>query len=93
MKKKFTPIDSQAKKPKIEYPCPWQYTIIGFDCNAITALVADILEDEQYILTQGNASSGGRYVSMKLELIVLSEEQRLTLHNQFAQHEAVKIVL
>jgi len=93
MKKKFTNIGDQNCKPDIEYPCPWQYKIIGSDRDTITALVADILESEHYILTEGNASSGGRYISMSLELIVLSEEQRLSLHNKLARHEAVKIVL
>lgn len=83
-----------GKKPQIDYPCPWQYTIIGWDREAIKTAVAGILgEDAGYILTDSRTSSRGRYISMSLELILHSEEMRLSLYHQLVEHIAVKLVL
>lgn len=44
-------------------------------------------------LTDSNISSGGRYVSMNLEVIVENDEQRLELYRLLAGHPAIKVVL
>lgn len=80
-------------KPKIDYPCMWQYKIIGESATVITQLVADLVHEKDYVLKRSNVSSGGRYVSMSLELMVQTEERRLELYRVLADDPTVKVVL
>lgn len=93
MKKKIPNIPVESCKPEIAYPCLWQYKIIGTDRDSIIDAVMDILPNTDHLLSNSHTSSGGRYVSMKLELVVQSEEQRLSLYNQLVENPSVKIVL
>ena len=80
-------------KPQIDYPCEWQYKIIGESATIITELVADNVYEKNYILTRSNVSSSGRYISMSLELTVSSEKRRLELYRVLAEEPSVKVVL
>ncbi len=92
---KKVPMHSSGEtcKPKIEYPCQWQYKIIGESAPEITELVAGIIVEKEYILSRSNVSSSGRYVSMSLELIVDTDERRLEIYDLLAAHPTVKVVL
>ena len=93
MKKILTQSSRESCKPKIDYPCTWQYKIIGESAVAITRLVADHVHEKGYTLTDSNVSSGGRYISMSLELIVNNDERRLELYKLIAADPTVKVVL
>lgn len=80
-------------KPKIDYPCEWQYKIIGESATVITELVADIVHEKDYSLTRSNVSRAGRYISMSLELTVATEERRLELYRLLGENPTVKVVL
>ena len=86
------PVDTTCK-PQIDYPCEWQYKIIGESATVITQLVADRVHEKDYSLTRSNVSSGGRYVSMSLELVVDSEERRLELYRVLAEDSSIKVVM
>ncbi len=93
MKKIPMQSSKETCKPKIDYPCPWQYKIIGESGTVIAKLVANHVHEKDYTLTKSNVSSGGRYVSMSLELTVKSEERRLELYRLLAEDTTVKVVL
>lgn len=93
MKKIPTQPTDTSCKPKIDYPCNWQYKIIGESATVITQLVADHVHEKEYSLTRSNVSSGGRYVSMSLELTVENEERRLELYRLLADDPTVKVVI
>lgn len=80
-------------KAEITYPCNWQYKLIGQEEQGIREAVAMYVKDPACSLTPSNVSSGGRYVSMNLEVTVHTEEERLDLYNKLAGHRAVKVVL
>ncbi|WP_028584452.1 HP0495 family protein [Desulfogranum mediterraneum] len=84
---------TEGCKPEIEYPCLWQYKIIGSQPEHIREAVAAVVRDASHLLTDSNTSSGGRYCSLNLELVVQSEEERLALYQQLVEHKAIKIVL
>ena len=86
------PFDSSCK-PEINYPCRWQYKIIGESAQVITELVAELVHEKDHSLTRSNVSSGGRYVSMSLELTVENEERRLELYRLLAEDSTIKVVL
>lgn len=93
MKKKIPPVVTKGCTPEIAYPCPWQYKLIATSREEVVTAVAAIIKESAYILTDSHTSSGGRYVSMNLELIVHSEQERLSLYQQLVDISAVKIVL
>lgn len=86
-------IPQDSCKPKIDYPCSWQYKIIGEGREEIRRVVAKSLQGKPFTLTDSHVSSRGRYVSMNLELIVEDEEQRLKLYRVLSASPAVKVVL
>ncbi len=88
------PMDiSDGCKPKIDYPCLWQYKVIATDCAQIRKIVEEHLGDAPYSLSESNRSSGGKYVSMNLEMTVNSDYHRLRLYEVLTAHPAVKVVL
>ncbi len=84
---------SDGCKPKIDYPCLWQYKVIATDCVQIRKIVEEHLGDAPYSLTESNRSSGGKYVSMNLEMTVYSDYHRLRLYEVLTAYPAVKVVL
>ena len=85
--------NSDGCKPKIDYPCLWEYKVIATDFLQIREVVSDHLGDAPYSLTESNTSSGGKYVSMRLELTVHSDYHRLRLYEVLSAHPAVKVVI
>jgi uncharacterized protein len=82
-----------SRTPRIEYPCRWGYRIIGESKVAIQQVVEKFAAGRPFHLTLANVSSGGRYVSMNLEITVDGEEQRRALYHLLAGDDAVRIVL
>ncbi len=85
--------EEQRCRPEIAYPCLWQYRLIGEDEALMRAAVAECLEAEPCVLSAGNRSSGGRYVSVQVELMVQSEEERLQTYRLLSEHPHVRMVL
>jgi uncharacterized protein len=75
----------------INYPCRWQYTVIGKDFHAVQAAVQHHALD--YTLSQSRQSSGGKYLSVTVELTVANEEERLSLYRALTEEPAVTLVL
>lgn len=82
-----------SRTPRIEYPCLWQYRIIGESQVAIRNIVEKHVGGRHFRLTLSNVSSGGRYVSMNLEVTVHGDEQRRALYHLLAGDPAVRVVL
>ena len=80
-------------KPNIDYPCQWQYRLIGEDRAAILAVIHATVDVNRCVITEGNISSGGRYLSLNLEIIVGNEAERLRLYQVFADHPDIRVVL
>ena len=80
-------------RAEIDYPCVWQYKIIGMDRKAIEAAVAGLLGDSPYSLSISKKSGAGKYLSMNLEVTVINDEQRQALYQALAGHPEIKAVL
>jgi putative lipoic acid-binding regulatory protein len=80
-------------KAHIDYPCVWQYKVIGMDKQAVQTAVSAHLGDAPYSLSDSHRSVAGKYLSMNLEVTVESDEQRLELYHALAGYPAVKVVL
>ena len=83
----------EDQKPEIEYPCIWEYRIIGSDSEAITSAISDIMGNRDYSIKEGNKSKTGKYVSFNLETFVNDEEYRISLFHQLKEHSDITMVL
>jgi len=80
-------------KPEIDYPCLWQYKVIGMEREAMRRVISEHMGDAPYALTESRVSSSGKYVSMLLESTVYSDYQRLRTYQVLADHPDIKVVL
>lgn len=78
---------------KINYPCEWEFRIIGTDEGLLKAAVAEILVDKKYDLSFSNQSRGGKYISLALKTFVESEEARNNIYIALRKHTGIKSVL
>ena len=79
--------------PNIDYPCTWQYKVIGMKRQAVLAAISEHMGDVPYSLADSRMSSGGKYISMTLELTVYSDYHRLRFYQVLGDHPDVKVVL
>lgn len=79
-------------KPEINYPCVWEYRIIGENAEKISEIVGEIMQTP-YRLESKNRSSKGRFVSMHLSTSVDSEEYRNEIFSLLSSHPEIKMVI
>lgn len=93
--------DTQNQKPQIEYPCPWGFKVIGAAEDEVRSAIGECLENcivddpdsRQFEFGGSKTSGGGKYVSVSITVEVMSEEERNTIFQSFANHPAIKIVI
>ena len=86
-------IRTNGCKPDIFYPCRWQFRLIGEERAASIQADEAVVDLSSCALTEGNVSSGGRYLSVNVEMTVNGEAERLRLYQQFAANSAIRVVL
>lgn len=91
----------EHEKPRIEYPCPWDFKIVG-TCEeslrgAVRVCLARTLSQEsgarEFELGMSRTSSGGKYVSLNLNLMVINEAERNEIFASLAAHPEIRIVI
>lgn len=80
-------------KPKIDYPSSWLFKVIGGDRAALAAAIAEVVGETEHLVVYGHSSSGGKYHSFNLELVVESEAHRDRLYRELAASGVVRMVL
>lgn len=87
-------LDGSCKtKPDIEYPCEWDYKIIGTDKVKLEASIFDVMGEREYSTRAGNSSSKGKFHSLNTKCQVASEEERYAIFRAFQEHVDVKMVI
>ena len=86
-------LDSNSKKPKIEYPCNWDYKVIGRNVDEMIKAIELITEGMDYKVSPSNVSSKGNYFSLNLSVFVPSEVIRDIIFVKLEANEFVKMVL
>jgi uncharacterized protein len=84
---------SCKEKPDINYPCSWVYKIIGTDMGALKKAIATVIGTRDILITPSNTSSGGKYTSLNVEVVVSDDETRLKYYQHLKNHAAVKVVM
>ena len=80
-------------KSEIEYPCLWNFKIIGREEERMRRAIAKIVGDSDYTLTFSNQSRHGKYRSLNLDMVVLDESHRLNIFEALRHHSSIQIVL
>jgi len=80
-------------KPKVSYPCQWEFKVIGTDEPALRRAIDQIVADRAYQLNVSNRSRGGKYCSLKLAVQVEDEASRNTLFEALRDHKDVTTLL
>lgn len=81
------------RRPEIEYPCPWNFKVIGREEDRMRQAIAEIMGDCAYRLTFSNQSTHGKYCSLNLDMIALDEPHRLDIFEALRRHRSIRIVL
>ncbi|MBU0485893.1 MAG: DUF493 domain-containing protein [Proteobacteria bacterium] len=81
------------QKLELEYPCNWQYKVIGEDHEKMRLAIAEFVQDVSCSINHSKSSSSGKYHSLNLEIVVESEEVRILIYQELKNHPAVKMVL
>jgi len=81
------------ERPRIEYPCPWTYAIIGWDEEDVRMVVGRVVAGRPHELKFSKRSAGGKYYSLHLELQVESEEDRNEIFVALQNDPKIKTVL
>ena len=86
-------LDSNDKRPIIEYPTKWDYKVIGEDIDKLLKAIEETVNGLEYEITPSNISKGGKYFSLNLTVVVLSEVMRNRVFRDLDDHPNVKIVI
>lgn len=87
-------LDSENKKrPKIEYPCTWNYKIISVNPDDAVKAAEDAANGFKYEITGSNISKKGKYVSINLSVEVENEEERNIIFGKLENDDNVVMVL
>ena len=81
------------QKTKIDYPCQWSYRLIGNDEQLLRDAAASAVGNKKFVLSVSNRSSGGKYHSLNLEILVNDETERLNIFKRLKNDAAIKFVL
>jgi putative lipoic acid-binding regulatory protein len=79
-------------KPEIEYPCDWDYRLIGRSEEVLLAAIACIAPADHKV-AQGQQSKQGSYISLSLTVKVANEKQRLQIFGALKAHVDILFVL
>lgn len=66
-------------KPEIKYPIFWEYKVILDAKDDAPSLFCELLGEKNFEMSRSNHSTQGRYQSYKLRVLVLNENERLSI--------------
>tara|TARA_Y100000589_G_scaffold287866_1_gene288914 strand:- start:103 stop:366 length:264 start_codon:yes stop_codon:yes gene_type:complete len=85
--------DFEGEQLDLEYPCHWEYRVIGADLPTLERAVQSVMADKPYTCKPGNTSEGGRWCTLVVSLEVVDEGERVGLYRALQARDDIKIVL
>lgn len=80
------------RKPKIDYPCIWEYKVIGENPTLIKDAILKACNSSTPQITYSHTSSSGKYHSFNATLVVQDEQNRLLIFDNLKLNPAIKMV-
>lgn len=84
-------MDFEGRRPEIDYPCVWEYRVIGSDREHLMGAIREIVGNRNHCLVDGHQK--GPWLSLSLELTVHDEAERNDLYVSLKSIAGVKMVL
>ncbi len=84
------PMTFDPDQSLIEYPCSWEYRIIGTAEADIRRAVAVVVDGEHSLR---RANQKGKFLSMSLELVVADQETRDSIHSRLGAQPGIRMVM
>lgn len=84
---------SDDHKLELDYPCRWDYTVIGRDEPKMRDAIAEIVGDSEHTLRPSNTSRTGKYTSLALQVVVADDQMRIEIFHALRGHDDVMMVL
>ena len=81
------------RKPIIDYPCMWEYTVIGENPTLIKDAILSACDNKIPQITYSHTSSSGKYHSFNATLLVQDEQNRLLIFDNLKLNPAIRMVL
>ncbi|MER3524264.1 MAG: DUF493 domain-containing protein [Ignavibacteria bacterium] len=78
---------------KLTYPCEWPYVIIGRSEDELRAAVHEIVQNRSHTVNLSHMSAQGRYISLKVLVVVHSDDDRIGIYRALNDHPATKVVI
>ena len=86
-------IDLNNKKLDLTYPCNWSYKVISSSKSLIEEALAEVLINKDFKISPSKSSKSKTYISMQVDIVVVSEEERLGVFEALKSHRHIKFVL
>ena len=82
-------------QPKLQltYPCEWPYVVIGASETELRIAINEIVSNRSHTVALSNASTSGKYVSLKVFVVVHNDEDRVGIYDALNDHPATKVVI
>lgn len=81
------------RKPQIDYPCEWEYRLIGESRRLMQTAARDVVGEHEHSLAASHDSRTGRYCSLQLVVTVPDEETRVSIFHSLREHDDILMVL
>ncbi len=78
---------------KLSYPCEWPYVVIGRSELELRAAVREIVQERTHTVTLSNTSAHGRYISLKVLVVVHNDDDRVGIYHALNKHPATTVVI
>lgn len=80
-------------RPEITYPCTWTYRVIGSDGELMLREIPKRLIKFKFVITPGNRSRRGKYVSINVDAMVRDEAERNSIVGLLQDIPTVRMVI
>ena len=77
----------------IGYPCPWSYKVVGAEEALLRAAIADVMGERYHTIEVSRTSSGGKYLSLRVEVIVHDGDERRAIGASLHAHADISFVI
>jgi putative lipoic acid-binding regulatory protein len=88
MQPKFT-----DQKLELSYPCEWAYVLVGSSEADLRSAIETIVGEKSHTVAHSHLSAKGNYLSLKVFVVVHSDEERTSMYRAFHDHPATKLVI
>jgi len=86
-------IDLSQHKLELNYPCSWEYKIIIKHEQTIQEIIKEVLDQREHNIKPSKKSTGGKFKSYTLDMLVHNEEDRKEIYKLLGDHKHIKMVL